>query len=148
MRAFRLLCQAEEWSPIKQRRVFPLPRILLKFPPEPLPFYPCHPTHPLNTLQGTVRVRFQKYGFVFLPVGVKDRDNSVRSVGRGIGLRGTGDANISDLNGKMKFSALVIQGVSFWRLVFIVCVLVPLGGILQQWGHKETYEVTVEMRRC
>ncbi|KAK2897398.1 hypothetical protein Q8A73_013778 [Channa argus] len=55
LKAFCLLCQAEEWSPIKQRCLFPLPRILLKLPPEPLPFYPCHPTHPLNTLQGTVR---------------------------------------------------------------------------------------------
>lgn len=46
----------EEWSPIKQRRLFPLPRVLLKLPPEPLPFHPCHPIHPLDTLQGTVRV--------------------------------------------------------------------------------------------
>ncbi|KAL3974717.1 F-box and leucine-rich repeat protein 13 [Sarotherodon galilaeus] len=43
-----------EWSPIEKRRRFPLPQILLKLPPEPLPFYPCHPTHPLNTLPGTV----------------------------------------------------------------------------------------------
>ncbi|MED6259978.1 Poly(rC)-binding protein 2 [Ataeniobius toweri] len=45
----------EEWSPIKQRRLFPLPRVLLKLPPEPLPFHPCHPIHPLDTLQRTVR---------------------------------------------------------------------------------------------
>lgn len=47
----------EEWSPIKQRRLFPLPRVLLKLPPEPLPFHPCHPIHPLNAAQGTVWVR-------------------------------------------------------------------------------------------
>lgn len=101
LKAFRLLCQAEEWSPIKQRCLFPLPRILSKLPPEPLPFYPCHPTHPLNTLQGTVRVRPPEIWLCFPPVGVKDGDNSVRSVGRRISLFGKDDANSSELHGKL-----------------------------------------------
>lgn len=71
---FCLLCQAEEWSPIEQRRLFPLPRILLKLPPEPLPFHPCHPTLPLNTRQGTCRVRPPKSpGFVSVCFGSEGR---------------------------------------------------------------------------
>lgn len=50
----------EEWSPIKQRRLFPLPRILSKLPPEPFPFHPNHPVHPLNTPHGSVRVRLSE----------------------------------------------------------------------------------------